>query len=1031
MKFTDIFVNRPVLASVISLLIFLIGLRAIGIMELREYPETKSTVVSVTTIYPGADGNLVQSFITEPLQRAVSEADGIDYVTSKSSQGISQIEVHMELNYDPNAAVSEIQAKVASQRSILPREAEDPVIDSRTAQGWALMYISFKSEEMSPVQVTDYLQRSVIPKLQAIPGVAKAAPNGDQSFAMRVWLNPERMAALGVTAADVRNAIQQNNFLAGVGQTESDYVTVNLGATTNVSDEEAFRDMIVRSDPESLVRLRDVAEVELADRNENLVTWFNGEPSILLAIETAPGANPLTVARDVHAALPDIKRQVPSSMSVEIGHDGSEFIERSINEVFRTIGEAVLIVLLVIFLSLGSWHAAIVPAVSVPLSLVGGAFLMLAFGFSINLLTLLAMLLAIGLVVDDAIVVVENVHRHILDGKSALIAARDGARELGMPIISMTTTLLAVYAPIGFMGGLAGVLFSEFAFTLAGAVLISGVVALTLCPMLSAKVLASSAEPKGFELRVEHFFERLANRYRRSLSNALNYQPANLLFAVGILTVIPFLFMTSKSEMAPTEDREVLNIQALAPETATIEYAETYAKYMVDRFNSFPEYARSFIMVGGGGTPATTFGGFRMTPIAERDRTQHEVQPILQAELNKVAGLQIGVFTFPALPGTPVGPPVQFVITTDQAYEQLDALADELIGEAAKTGQFAYLAKSTKFALPRTNVVIDRDRAGDLGIDMSDIGVSLATFLGGNNVNRFSLEGRSYEVIPQVSRFYRSSYDWIDSYYVRAASGDLVPLSSVVKFEHEVEPTQRTQFQQLNSLTINAVMFPGTTLGQALDFMETTADRIFPREFSYDYIGASRQFVEQGSALVLTFFLSILIIYLVLAAQFESWRDPLIILVSVPMSIAGALVFVSLGMATINIYTQVGLITLIGLIAKNGILIVDFANKLQDEDGLSAREAVERAAGIRLRPILMTTVAMLMAVVPLLLATGPGSVSRFQIGLVIVTGLGIGTLFTLYIVPSFYLFLSKRRKITPDASGEAEPASAPLPQSTT
>ncbi len=1024
MKFTDIFVDRPVLASVVSLLILLVGLRSIGMMELREYPETKSTVVTITTFYPGADSDLIQSFITVPLQRAVAEADGIDYVTSSSTQGLSQIDVHMELNYDPNAAVSEIQAKVASQRGILPREAEDPVISSRTAMGWSLMYISFKSDTMSSTQMTDYLNRSVIPKLQAIPGVAKAAPNGgDRSFAMRVWLNPERMAALGVTATDVRAAIEGNNFLAGVGQTESDYVAVNLAATTSVSDEAAFRNLIVRSDAGALVRLRDVADVKMGDLNRNIVTWFNGEPAILLGIDTAPGANPLTVARAIHEVLPEIESQLPSSMTVFIGYDGSEFIERSINEVFRTIGEAVIIVLLVIFLALGSWKAAIVPAVSVPLSLVGAAFLMLIFGFSINLLTLLAMLLAIGLVVDDAIVVVENVHRHILDGEPPLLAARNAARELGMPIISMTTTLLAVYAPIGFMGGMAGVLFSEFAYTLAGAVLISGVVALTLSPMLSGKVLASSAEPKGFEARVEKIFDGLAKRYKRSLHNALEHQTANFVFAAGILIAIPFLFSSSKSEMAPTEDREVLNIQALAPETATIEYAETYARRMVELFPTIPEYQKSFIMVGGGGTPATTFGGFRMFPAVERERSQHEIQPVLQSVLNQVPGLQIGVFSFPSLPGTPVGPPIQFVITTDQSYQQLDQLADELISDAAETGKFAYIAKSTKFNLPRTNVVIDRDRAGDLGIDMRDIGTSLATFLGGNNVNRFSLEGRSYEVIPQVSRYYRSNYDWIDSYYVRTASGELVPLSSIVRFEKVVEPSARSQFQQLNAVTINAVAFPGTSLGEALEFMETKAAELFPREFSYDYVGASRQFKQEGNALVFTFFLSILIIYLVLAAQFESWRDPLIILISVPMSIAGALIFVSLGFATLNIYTQVGLITLIGLIAKNGILIVDFANRLQREQGLEKRAAVEEAAAIRLRPILMTTVAMLMAVVPLLLATGPGSVSRFQIGLVITTGLGIGTLFTLYVVPSFYLLLSKPRA----ASGESAtiPVGAP------
>jgi multidrug efflux pump len=665
--------------------------------------------------------------------------------------------------------------------------------------------------------------------------------------------------------------------------------------------------------------------------------------------------------------------------------------------------------------------------VAVPLSLVGGAFLMLLMGFSINLLTLLAMVLAIGLVVDDAIVVVENVHRHVEMGQSRLDAALRGARELALPIIAMTTTLVAVYAPIGFMGGLVGTLFTEFAFALAGAVLISGVVALTLSPMLASKVLKPYGQQGRFEQWVEHWFERLASGYQRRLHGTLESLPVTLLFALVVLVSIYFMFTTSKSELAPVEDQSILFFQATAPQTATLEYDEAYTREIEAAFKSVPEYHESFFLLGRG-EPTTTFGGFKMQPPSMRERSQMEVQPEIQAKLSQIAGFQIAIFPRPSLPGSGGGVPVQFVITSDASYRELDAAADQLLGKAMASGRFMFMMKELQYSKPRTTLVIDRDRAGDLGISMADIGRNLATLLGGNDVNRFSLEGRSYKVIPQVAREFRLQPGDLKNYYIRPGSGELVnlasspsatgvvrqagaaplaPLDAFIRLEDSVEPSQRTQFQQLNSLMLQGVMAPGVTLGDALGYLETAAREILPRGYSWDYAGQSRQFTQQGSALLITGFLSVLVIYLVLAAQFESWRDPLIILVSVPMSIAGALAFITLGFATINIYTQVGLITLIGLIAKNGILIVEFANQLQINEGLSRRKAVEKAAAIRLRPILMTTVSMIVAMVPLLLATGPGAVSRFHIGLTIATGLGIGTLFTLFVVPAVYLLLAR------------------------
>jgi multidrug efflux pump len=1006
-KFTDLFIHRPVLASVVSLLILVVGLRAIAALEVRQYPETRDTVVTVTTSYPGASSELVKGFITTPLQQAIAEADGIDYLSSSSTQGRSLIEARMRLNVDPNAAVAEIQAKVASQRNVLPAEADDPVIASQTGDPTALMYLAFFSDTMKPSQISDYLLRVVQPKLQAVPGVGKARLIGNKTYAMRVWLDPYRMAALGVTANDAANVLRANNYQAGAGETKGEFVTIDLGATTDVAREEDFRNLVVRNEGGVLVRLEDIADLELGAEDYESLTWYKGKTAIFVGVEQTPGSNPLTVARLVRAALEEIRSQLPEGLDFRLPYDASEFIEDSIDEVFKTLVEAVLIVLVVIYLSLGSMRAALVPGVAVPLSLVGAAFLMLWMGFSINLLTLLAMVLAIGLVVDDAIVVVENVHRHIEMGKSRLQAAIDGARELGLPIIAMTTTLVAVYAPIGFMGGLVGALFTEFAFSLAGAVLISGVVALTLSPMLSAKVLKPTGAPGRFEHAVERFFTGLAGRYQRLLHVVIERPAAVMVFATVVLLSIYPMFMLSQKELAPTEDQSILFFHATGPQTATIDYDKAYTREIIETFESIPEYKESFLLLGFGGEKHIVFGGFRMPPPGQRERSQMQVQPELQGRLAGVAGFQIAVIPRPSLPGAGRGLPLQFVIVTDAPYDQIDEMAGQLIGRAMQSGRFMFLQKDIELARPKATLVIDRDRAADLGISMQEIGRNLATFLGGNYVNRFSLEGRSYKVIPQVGQQFRLDPDQLGSYYLRAANGSQVPLSTLVHVETSVEPSKRTQFQQLNSLTVQGLMAPGVTLGDAMAYLEEEARQIFPRGYAWNYTGASRQYAQQGSALVATFFMSLLVIYLVLAAQFESWRDPVIILVSVPMSIAGALAFLMLGFASVNIYTQVGLITLIGLIAKNGILIVEFANQLQIQEGLPRREAVERAAAIRLRPILMTTVSMIVAMVPLLTAHGPGAVSRFDIGLVIAAGLGIGTLFTLFVVPAVYLLLAR------------------------
>ena len=1005
MRFTDIFIHRPVLATVVSLLILLLGARAAMEMEIRQYPELESTTVTVTTAYPGASSDLIKGFITTPLQQAIAEASGIDYLTSTSSQGSSTIEAKMVLNYDANAALAEIQAKVASQRNVLPAEAQDPVITSTTGDSTALMYIAFYSNELAVPQITDYLTRVVQPRLQALSGVGKAELLG-RKFALRVWLDPERLAAVDMTPPEVVAKLRANNYQAAVGNTKGKYTEISMTSDTDVADPDAFRNLVVKQSDGTQIRLQDIARVELGSETYDQLALYKGQPATYVAIELAPGANPLTVAGLVKDELPDIESQLPSGLDVRLAYDASDFIEDSINEVIQTLLEAMIIVLVVVFLCLGSVRASVVPSVAVPLSLIGGAFIMLMFGFSLNLLTLLSMVLAIGLVVDDAIIMVENVHRHIEEGESRFEAAINGAREMAVPIIAMTTTLVAVYAPIGFMGGLVGSLFTEFAFTLAGTVVISGIVALTLSPMLSGKVLKPHGNPGRFEQVVEKTFNGLAASYKSALSSLMQTKSVVVFFAVVVLGSIYFMVSMSQNELAPTEDQGILFYQGLGPQTSTLDYLLEHGDEIQERMSTVPGYNEDFMIIGITG-PNAVFGGFKLAPWSEREISQFEVQPKLDAELKNVTGLQTAVFPRPSLPGSGGGLPFQFVITTGSSYEQLDQVADELLGKAMGSGNFMFLQKSINFDRPITRINVDRDRVADLGLSMQDVGQSLSSMLGGGYINRFSMEGRSYQVIPQVDQQFRLVAQALDDYYIRADNGELVPLGSVVSFSQDVEPSNRTQFNQQNSLTLQGVVMPGVAAGTAMDFMEQTAAEVFPQGFSYDYTGQTRQLATQGSALMVTFFLSLLVIYLVLAAQFESWRDPFIILVSVPMSVAGAMAFIVLGFATMNIYTQVGLITLIGVVSKNGILIVEFANQLQKERGLNKVDAVIEAAAIRLRPIIMTSLALIFAMVPLLIAIGPGAESRFAIGLTISAGLGIGTLFTIFVLPAFYILLGR------------------------
>ena len=1005
MKFTDIFIKKPVLSVVLSLIILFLGLRSIIELGVRQFPKTEDTLITVQTAYPGASAEVVQGFITTPLERAIASSEGIDYMTSSSSEGISTINVYMKLNYNPNAALSEVLAQVNSVLNQLPKQAQLPVITKTSVTNVAYLYLSFTSNSMNSSQMTDYINRVIVPQLQAVNGVGQVMVYGNKTFAMRVWLNPTKMAEFNITPLQVYQALESNNYISATGYTKSPYIQINISTATDLHTIDEFKNLVVANYNGTLIRLKDIAKVELGSVNYSATNIFNGKEAIVLGIFTTPTANPLTVVDNIYKILPSMKSQLPSAMKMKVAYDRTTYIRTSIDEVVKTVLETLIVVIAVIFLFLGSYRSVIIPVIAIPLSIVGGMFMMFLLGYTINLLTLLAMVLAIGLVVDDAIIVVENVDRHISEGKNRLEASLLAARELGVPILAMSITLVAVFLPIGFMSGLTGALFKEFAFTLAGDVIISGIVALTLSPMLSSKFLKEETNKKGFVYFLEKQFDGLRTLYSKILKVVLDSKPVVVFVIIVVLTSAYFLFITSKSELAPTEDQGVIFVQGTGAPTTTLNDLEHSAKQIEQIYKTFPELQQYFMALGFGSSNNALISGFMLKPWNERKKTQMEILPYLQEKLNTVPGLQIVAFPLPSLPGSQ-GLPVQFVITTTSGYKQLYQVSNELIAQAMKSGLFAYMDSDLKYDQPQIDISIDRSKALSMGINMQTLGNSLSTLLSENYINWFSMQGYSYKVIPQVLDKYRFDQNSLKNYYIAASNGQLVPLSSIITIKTTTVPEALNRFNQQNSATISATMKPGVTLGQALSYLENLSKKIFPHGYTYNFSGQSRQFVQEGSSMLITFIFALVIIYLVLAALFESFVDPLIILISVPMSITGALIFLSLGFATVNIYTEVGLVTLIGLVSKHGILIVKFANDLQDQ-GISKRQAIEQAAQIRLRPILMTTAAMVFGVVPLLLATGAGAVSRFDIGLVIASGLGIGTFLTIFIVPTVYLLIGK------------------------
>lgn len=1001
MKFTDLFINKPVLAIVVSLLILVLGLKAVTSLTVRQYPKTENATVTVTTAYYGADAQTMAGFITQPLEQAISQAQGIDYLSSSSVSGVSTITATLRLNYDANRALTEITTQVNSVRNQLPPQAQQPVLNVQTGETIDAMYLGFYSDVLPTNNITDYLARVVKPKLDAIEGVQTAELLGARQFALRAWLDPAKMAAHGVTASDVNAALAANNYLAAVGSTKGQAVTVDLTTDSNLHTVDEFKQLAVKQDHGAIVRLKDVATVTLGSENYDFNVAFSGKRSVFVGIKVAPDANVLDVAKRVRDAFPEVQHQLPHGLTGKIVYDGTDFVNSSINEVIKTLVEALLIVTLVIFLFLGSLRAVIIPVIAMPLALIGAFFVMLTLGYSINLLTLLALVLSIGLVVDDAIIVVENVDRHMKEeGKTPLQAALLAARELGGPILAMTVVLIAVYVPIGFQKGLTGALFSEFAFTLAGAVTVSAIVALTLSPMMTSKFFKSEQESGRFVQFIDRQFDRVHHGYQRVLHNTLSTSSVVIVMAVLLLLATVALGITAQSELAPEEDQGVVVGQIVGAPNATAQQMNVYAEQMFKLASELPEYDQMFQMTG---VPTVNqgIGGVVFKPWDQRSRSAHELQQELQQKWNGIAGAKVAAFQFPPLPGAQ-GLPIQVVITTTEPFENLNDVASQVLAKAQASGKFYFVDSDLKVDKPQATVSLDRDMITSLGLTQQDVGAALGSALGGGYVNYFSIAGRSYRVIPQVLQTDRLNPDQVLDYYLRVPDGSVIQASTVASITHQVVPQSLNRFQQQNAATISGVS--GMSQGEALAYLRDLVHEVAPTGYNVDYAGQSRQFIKESGGFGTTLLFAVIIVFLALAAQFNSLRDPIVILVSVPLALFGALIFVNL-FASLNIYTEVGLVTLMGLISKHGILIVQFANDSQ-RAGMSKREAIEHAAAVRLRPILMTTAAMVLGVMPLVIAAGAGAAGRFNMGLVISTGLAIGTAFTLFVVPAFYLLLA-------------------------
>ncbi|MBP6506332.1 MAG: efflux RND transporter permease subunit [Opitutaceae bacterium] len=1095
-SFTDLFIRKPVIALVASIVILVVGGVSYFKLNTRQYPRSDSAVVNVSTVYFGASADTVRGYITTQLERVIASADGIDYIESESRSGFSSIKVYLRLNYDTNAALAQISAKIDQVRGELPPESEAPSISVETSDNqFASMYLSFYSDTMDQNQITDYLSRMVQPRLAAVKGVQRADVLGGRVFAMRIWLKPDQLAARGLSPAEVRGALQANNALAAVGATKGSMISVSLVADTDLKSVEEFQQLVVAQKNGVLIRLQDVADVELGAESYDEEVRFGGQTATFMGLWVLPSESTVEVMARVREVMPDIQRSLPAGLNAKIAYDATKYIDDALKEIVKTLVETLLIVALVIFLFMGSIRSVIIPLVAMPLSLVGALAIMLMFGFTINLLTLLAIVLAVGIVVDDAIVVVENVERHIREGKTPVDAAILGARELVGPVISMSITLAAVYAPIAFQGGLTGALFREFAMTLAGAVVVSGFIALTLSPMMSAYLLKDhDQEEKGLSGTINRLFDRVRHRYERVIVALTQVRDDrgvswSLLFW-GLVVWIPFwliaiavvfaifgsagmspkvlgglamgaiaatfigavlviifdlllgrryrsvqyaltgavmlalllapFFMFAQSELAPKEDQGVVFSILLPSPTATIDQNIIYGEQVQSMFETVPEYENSFQLISS----QFAFSGIILKPWSDRHRSAFEIEQSLQGPAAAIPGMQVIVTTPDPLPSGG-SMPIEFVIRSTSDHKEMQEFANQLVlyanteanaGGGAPTFYFA--DTDLKFDLPQVEIEIDKDKVASMGLNLSAVARDLGSMLGGGYVNRFVNDGRSYRVIPQVERGQRLNAEQLLNYHVSGPNGQLIPLSTIATLHDTVEPRTLNRFQQLNSVKITGV---GPSVDQALKKLEAKAKEVLPAGYSIDYGGQSRQLRYEGNALWQAFILALVLIILVLAAQFNSFRDPFIIIFgSVPLAITGAMLPIFLGETSLNIYSQIGLITLTGLIAKNGILIVEFANTLQEE-GVTKLDAIRRAAATRLRPVMMTSAATVFGHLMLIFVSGPGAAARNSIGWVLVIGMAVGSVFTLFVVPSFYILIAR------DHSKHKGPASAAAP----
>ena len=1026
MHFTDIFIRRPILALVVSLLILLMGATAMFLLPVRQYPYLENATITVSTALPGATQDVMQGFVTTPIAQSIATASGIEYLSSTTKQGKSEIKARLVLNANADRAMTEILAKVQQVKYQLPAGVTDPVITKSTEGGTAVQYVAFYSKTLSIPQVTDFASRVAQPLFTSIPGVASAEVFGGQTLAMRIWIDPVRLAAHGLSAGEISAALRANNVQAAPGQLKSALTVTNISAATDLRGVEDFRQMVIKSSPGGgVVRLSDVATMDVGGQNYNNLAFATGVPAIFVALQPTPDGNPLEIVKQANELLPKIRAMAPPGLTVAPNYDVARFVNASIEEVKHTLIEAIVIVIVVIFLFLGTFRAVIIPIVTIPLSLIGTAALMLACGFSINLLTLLAMVLAIGLVVDDAIVVVENIHRHIEEGLTPVRAALLGTREIVGPVIAMTITLAAVYAPIGMMGGLTGALFKEFAFTLAGSVIVSGVVALTLSPVMSSMLLSSKQGEGRLAKRVEHYMEGLTALYGRLLAHTLAARGAVLLVGAVVLAAIVVLFTGTRHELAPTEDQGAVIVVTKAPQYAGVGYTAHYAQQIEKLFETIPEFDSSFMNIGDyAGGQNMMIGGAILKDWSERKRSATEIQGQIQAAGGAIDGETLTAVQLPALPGSTGGLPVQMVLRSPDDFKTLYETGEKIKTAAYASGLFLYVQNGLSYDSPQAHISIDNAKASEMGVTMQSIADTLAVLVGENYVNRFNFHDRSYDVIPQVRGGERMTPEDLGRFYVKATSGALVSLSTVTRVEMRPQANQLTQFGQMNSATLEMLPAPGVSMGEAVAFLQSQS---LPPGTSVDWLSDSRQFVQEGNRLLVSFCFALVVIFLVLAAQFESLRDPLVILVTVPLAVCGALVPLWLGYATLNIYTQIGLVTLIGLISKHGILMVTFANHIQHHENLSRIQAIEKAAAVRMRPVLMTTAAMVAGLVPLLFADGAGSASRFSIGIVVVMGMLVGTTFTLFVLPTIYSFIAKDHRAAAESPRARELATAEAP----